>query len=206
LPRTWHTLPFIPPLPMVVMRIFLHGCLPEACSKICPFQGAYGPLLSPLPPSLSLATFLLFSLLLSSLPTLLFPWSTHSLSTDCPSFSWLPPLPLTVVPQLALLSWDALLNPVQSPSHITTGGQSVSPSWCRAPIILGLMTVFYCPSFDFCSLCRRRAPSLTRGRVCRLFLSCLVFVVFTIFFYTYNMHRKVFTNIHYIQGDVGPGF
>jgi hypothetical protein len=56
----------------------------------------------------------------------------------------------------------------QSQSHIATVGQSVSKSWCRAPsaahdlifiIVLQLRSCFYCG-----------APSLTRGRVCLLYM------------------------------------
>jgi hypothetical protein len=50
-------------------------------------------------------------------------------------------------------------------SHVTTDGQSVSPSWCRAPfgahdqILITVWQLLFC---------RCRAPPLTRGRVCHL--------------------------------------
>jgi hypothetical protein len=54
-----------------------------------------------------------------------------------------------------------------SPSHIATDGQSVSKSWCRAPsgahdhIFITVWHLRPC----FCG-----APSLTRGRVCLLYM------------------------------------
>jgi hypothetical protein len=54
-------------------------------------------------------------------------------------------------------------NCLQSQSHITTDGESVSKSWCRAPsgahdqIFITVWQLRSC----FCG-----APSLTRGRVC----------------------------------------
>jgi hypothetical protein len=48
----------------------------------------------------------------------------------------------------------------QSQSHMTTDGQSVSKSWCRAPS--GAHESY---SFHFCG-----APSLTRGRFCLLYV------------------------------------
>jgi hypothetical protein len=56
----------------------------------------------------------------------------------------------------------------QSQSHIATDGHSVSNSWCRAPseahdqIFITLLTVTV---LFFCG-----APSLTRGRVCLLYV------------------------------------
>jgi hypothetical protein len=55
----------------------------------------------------------------------------------------------------------------QSQSHIVTDGQSLSKSWCRAPIWAHdqiFFTVWHLPSC-FCG-----APSLTRGRVCHLYM------------------------------------
>jgi hypothetical protein len=54
-----------------------------------------------------------------------------------------------------------------SQSHVTTDDQSVSPSWCRGPcgshdrILIPVWHLRFC-------LCR--APPLTRGRVCHLYL------------------------------------
>jgi hypothetical protein len=53
----------------------------------------------------------------------------------------------------------------KSKSHIATDGQSVSKSWCRAPSgAHDLITVWQLRSC-FCG-----APSLTRGRVCLLYI------------------------------------
>jgi hypothetical protein len=64
----------------------------------------------------------------------------------------------------------------QSQSHIATDGQSISKSWCRAPsgahdqIFIAVWQL----RFVFCG-----APSLTRGRVCLLYmLLALASVVF----------------------------
>jgi hypothetical protein len=56
-------------------------------------------------------------------------------------------------------------NPTsQSQSHITTDGQSVSKSWCRAP------SGPHDQIFDSYGLVLRGAPSLTRGWVCLLYM------------------------------------
>jgi hypothetical protein len=57
---------------------------------------------------------------------------------------------------------------IHQAAHVMTDGQSVSPSWCRAPSgahdqILNTVRQLL--------LCRYRAPPLTRGRVCHLFYS-----------------------------------
>jgi hypothetical protein len=54
---------------------------------------------------------------------------------------------------------------VQSQSHVTTDGQSVGLSWCRVPSGAHdqIFIIFW--KLQFCQL---GAPSLTRGRVCRL--------------------------------------
>jgi hypothetical protein len=64
----------------------------------------------------------------------------------------------------------------RSQSHIATDGQSISKSWCRAPsgahgqIVINIWQLWSCFS---------RAPSLTRGRVCLLYmLLVLASVVF----------------------------
>jgi hypothetical protein len=49
----------------------------------------------------------------------------------------------------------------QSQSHIATDGQSVSKSWCRAPDFITVWQLRSC----FCG-----APSLTKGRVCLLYM------------------------------------
>jgi hypothetical protein len=67
---------------------------------------------------------------------------------------------------------QSLDNPCQSQSHIATDGQSVCPSWRRAPaaahdqIFLLVWKLLSC-------LCG--APSLTRGRVCRLSVMVCIF-------------------------------
>jgi hypothetical protein len=53
----------------------------------------------------------------------------------------------------------------QSQNYVPTDGQSASLSWCQVPI--------WDPRPDFCyarqlRVCRCGAPSMTRGRVCRL--------------------------------------
>jgi hypothetical protein len=69
--------------------------------------------------------------------------------------------------------YDALC---QSQSHIATDGQSVSRSWCRAPSRAHdqiFITVWQLRSCFF------GAPSLTRGRVCLLYmLLALAIVIF----------------------------
>jgi hypothetical protein len=68
------------------------------------------------------------------------------------------------------LTWSKCVEPlkyvlmgiIQSQSHVTTDGQSVSPSWCRSPSGAHdqiLVTVWQL------LICRCRAPPLTRGRV-----------------------------------------
>jgi hypothetical protein len=59
------------------------------------------------------------------------------------------------------------LSQSQSQSHVATDGQSVSKSWCRAPSgahDLIIITVWLLRS-SFCG-----APTLTRGRVCLLYM------------------------------------
>jgi hypothetical protein len=60
-----------------------------------------------------------------------------------------------------------LIRVSQSQSHIATDGQSVCLSWCRAPS--GAHDQIFV--FDSYCLVLGRAPSLTRGRVCRLSVS-----------------------------------
>jgi hypothetical protein len=74
-------------------------------------------------------------------------WTAETLSSFCYSF----------------YDW---LQTSQSQSHITTDGQSVSKSWCRAPsgahdqiFIIVWQLRFFCA-----------APSLTRGRLCLLYM------------------------------------
>jgi hypothetical protein len=70
---------------------------------------------------------------------------------------------------VTLLALTHSLTPClnQSQSHIATDGQSMSKSWCRAPsvahdqIFITLWQLRSC----FCG-----APSLTRGRVCLLYM------------------------------------
>jgi hypothetical protein len=50
-------------------------------------------------------------------------------------------------------------------SHITTDGQSASQSWCQAPS--GAQVQIFV-TVRHLRVCRRGAPSLTRGRVCHL--------------------------------------
>jgi hypothetical protein len=74
-----------------------------------------------------------------------------------------------------LLSQNSLVK-VKSQNHIATDGQSISKSWCRAPFGAHdqiFITVWQLRSW-FCG-----APSLTRGRVCLLYmLLTLASVVF----------------------------
>jgi hypothetical protein len=65
------------------------------------------------------------------------------------------------------LDLDWLVPPSPSPSHIATDGQSVSKSWCRAPS--GAHDKIFITVWHFRS-CFCGAPSLTRGRVCLLYM------------------------------------
>jgi hypothetical protein len=73
---------------------------------------------------------------------------------------------LGVEPHLGLMT---LSN--ESESYVTTDGQSASLSWYKAPI-RGLRPDFYCRTEYVWQLRSwfRGAPSLTRGRVCLLYL------------------------------------
>jgi hypothetical protein len=65
----------------------------------------------------------------------------------------------------SVLRLTSALRQSQSQSHIATDGQSVSKSWCRAPIWAHdqiFITVWHLRS------CYCGAPSLTRGQVCLL--------------------------------------
>jgi hypothetical protein len=53
-------------------------------------------------------------------------------------------------------------------SHVTTDGQPVSPSWCRAPSGAHDQMLRTVRQLLFCQC---RGPPLTRGRVCHLSLS-----------------------------------
>jgi hypothetical protein len=59
------------------------------------------------------------------------------------------------------------LSLCRSRSHIATDGQSVSKSWCRAPS--GAPDQIYITIWQLRS-CFCGAPSLTRGRVCLLYM------------------------------------
>jgi hypothetical protein len=62
---------------------------------------------------------------------------------------------------------SALLCQIKSQSHIATGGQSVSKSWYRAPS--GAHDQIFISVWQLRS-CFRGAPSVTRGRVCLLYV------------------------------------
>jgi hypothetical protein len=64
---------------------------------------------------------------------------------------------------LLLLNTTACQCQSQSHSHIATDGRSVSKSWCRAPFGAHDQIFITVWQLRFCG-----APSLTRGRVCRL--------------------------------------
>jgi hypothetical protein len=61
-----------------------------------------------------------------------------------------------------------IYNHNQSQSNFTTDGQSVSPSWCSAP--LGTHGQFFplCFSSGYYGPCPSGAPSLASGRFCNL--------------------------------------
>jgi hypothetical protein len=90
----------------------------------------------------------------------------------------------------------------QSQSHITTDGQSVCLSWCRAPsgahnqILVTICQLLSCPL---------GAPSLTRGRVCHV-LGSVDSNKSIIRIYKY-LHFTCFTLQEYIiyKASVSPG-
>jgi hypothetical protein len=94
----------------------------------------------------------------------------HSLQSYTPIFhSWrLHIFTLRNLPTECLrISLETELLSSQSQSHIATDGEPVSKSWCRAPSGAYdqiLITVWQLQSC-FCG-----APSLTRGRVCHLYM------------------------------------
>jgi hypothetical protein len=101
----------------------------------------------------------------------------------------------------------------QSQSHITTDGQSVSMSWCRAQSGTFDQSFFFPSKFLSCLL---GAPSLTRGRVCHV----PVFVIEV--YHSQSLFTKIFTfklkiynvkhiyntikYLQYIQASFSPGF
>jgi hypothetical protein len=52
----------------------------------------------------------------------------------------------------------------RSQNYVTTNGQPASLSWCQAPIWAPIPDLYYCQL----RVCRCGAPSLMRGRVCRI--------------------------------------
>jgi hypothetical protein len=77
----------------------------------------------------------------------------------------------------------AMSEPSQSQSHVTTDGQSVSQSWCRAPSRThDQILVLY---NDYCGLCPLGAPSLTRGWVCHLSEVFVMFYVVSEYLHQY---------------------
>jgi hypothetical protein len=84
----------------------------------------------------------------------------------------------------------------QSQSHIAVDSQSVGLSWCRTPSGAYDQNLFIYFSFETVTVFSMWAPSLTRGRVCRLSVSplCDVFVriIYNIFpkYIKYNRVKR----------------
>jgi hypothetical protein len=118
------------------------------------------------------------------------PLSLFQPAVSPPAVSWQRLLTVEIL-QLRALKSSLHRFPYRTPSQLsqsqryaTTDGQSVSLSWCQAPI-WDLR-----PDFLFWQLrvCSCGAPSLTRGRVC--LIQCSIYLHFT------RYYMKVFNTIY----------
>jgi hypothetical protein len=91
-----------------------------------------------------------------------------------------------------LSGWMATTGQSQSQSYFTTGGQSVSMSWCRAQSGTFDQRFF----FESYSLVLFGAPSLTRGRVCHLSVYSQSTVVSQ---YLHNLYKICVTHKSHVQ-------